>query len=42
MAKEKSKNKTLKKLREQLVQFRDNPVKARNIEGRITTLENSK
>jgi len=42
MAKEKSKKKKLKKLREQLVSFKDNPKKAKNIEGRIKTVENSK
>jgi len=42
MAKEKSKEKRLKKLYEQLVQYKDNPVKVKRVEGRIATLENSK
>ena len=42
MAKEKSKEKRLKKLYEQLVQYKDNPAKAKRVESRIATLENSK
>ena len=42
MAKEKSKEKKLKKLNMQLVQFRDNPVKVKNIQNRIATVESGK
>ena len=42
MAKEKSKEKRLKKLYMQLVQYKDNPAKAKRIEGRIATVENTK
>jgi hypothetical protein len=40
--KEKSKDKKLKKLNMQLVQFKDNPVKVKNIQGRIATIESGK
>jgi len=39
---EKSKEKRLKNLYMQLVQYKDNPAKAKKVEGRIATLENSK
>lgn len=42
MAKPKSKAKKLKKLHEQLVRFKDNPRKMKNIEGRIATVESEK
>ena len=42
MAKEKSKENRLKKLNQQLIGFKDNPKKAKNIEGRIKTVESSK
>jgi len=39
---EKSKDRVIKKLKEQLVQFRDNPEKLRRVQGRLATAENSK
>ena len=39
---EKSKDRVIKKLREQLVKFRNNPEKTRRIQGKLMTLENSK
>lgn len=42
MAKEKSKEKRLKKLNMQLVQFKDNPVKVKDIQNRIATVESQK
>ena len=39
---EKTKERTVKKLREQLVQFRNNPEKLRRVQGRLATAENSK
>lgn len=39
---EKSKDRVIKKLREQLVKFKDNPEKARRVQGKLMTLENSK
>lgn len=42
MAKEKSKEKRIKKLKEQLVRYKDNPKMAAKVQGRLTTAENSK
>lgn len=42
MAKERSKEKMLKKLNMQLTQFKDNPVKAARVKGRIATVESQK
>ena len=39
---EKSKDRVIKKLKEQLVKFRDNPEKAKRVQGKLMSLENSK
>ena len=39
---EKSKEKIVKKLREQLVKFKDNPEKLRRVQGRLATAESGK
>ena len=39
---ERTKESKIKKLREQLVNFKNNPEKTRRIQGKLITLENSK
>ena len=38
---EKSKERIVKKLKEQLVQFRNNPERLRRVQGKLATAENS-